>query len=203
MFWRTIKEVLIAGYDHIGMLMVMNILFILASLPLITLPATIPMLSAAVSSLLKGERPSLKELWRDAGRYYRGGGLLILTTIGVTAILIADLYALGEMKNSHPHAAYLITGLVLCFLLIWLLMQLYVIPIFLAGGHSVFATFRKALLMVLDNFGLSLAFGATMLGVILLMVVTGLGPFVIMVSFLFLLQHILFNNLMDRYHGQQ
>ena len=45
--------------------------------------------------------------------------------------------------------------------------------------------------------------GRRRLRVILLMVVTGVGPFVIMVSFLFLLQHVLFNNLMERYHGQQ
>ncbi len=202
MFWQTLKEAIIAGYEHIGMLMAMNILLVLASLPLITLPATIPMLSAAVSSLARGERPSLKGLWRNAGRYYRGGGLLILATAAVTALLLADLYALGAMKNSHPRTAYLIMGFVLCFLLLWLLMQLYVIPFFLSGGLSVLATFRKALLMVLDNFGLSLAFAATMLGFIVLMAVTGVGPFVIMVSFLFLMQHLLFNNLMERYHGQ-
>ncbi len=203
MFWRTVKAALVAGYDHIGMLMVLNVLFVLTSLPLVTLPATIPLLGAAVAALVRGERPALKELWRDAGKYYRSGGLLILATIGVTAVLIADLYALGEMRKSYPNAAYLIMGFVLCFLLIWLLMQLYVIPLFLAGGLSVFATFRKALLMVLDNFGLSLLFGVTMLGLILLMVITGVGPFVIMVSFVFLLQHVLFNNLMERYDERQ
>jgi len=36
-----------------------------------------------------------------------------------------------------------------------------------------------------------------------IMIVTGVGPFVLMVSFLFLLQHMLFNNLMEKYDEQR
>ncbi|HUV06232.1 MAG TPA: DUF624 domain-containing protein [Spirochaetia bacterium] len=191
------------GYDHIGMLMVMNILFVLASLPLITLPATIPMLSAAVSLIVGGEKPSLKEQWKKAGQYYLRGGLLLLCEIAITCILVVDFYILGVMKKNQPEIAYLILGFVLCFLLIWLLMQIYVLPFFFAENLSVFKTFKKSFFMVFDNFGLSVAFGLTMLGVVLVMVVSGVGPFVIMVSFLFLLQHLLFKNLSERYCEQQ
>lgn len=203
MFWRTLKEALIAGYDHIGVLMAMNILFVLASLPLITLPATIPMLSAAVALIVRGEKPSLRGQWRNAGRYYLRGGLLLLCGTAITGILVVDVYILGVMKKSHPEIAYLILGFVLCFLLIWLLMQIYVLPFFLAENLSVFKTLKKSFFMVLGNFGLSVAFGSAMLGTVLVMAISGVGPFVVMISFLFLLQHILYKNLKERYDEQE
>ncbi|HOG17861.1 MAG TPA: hypothetical protein PLB96_11020 [Syntrophales bacterium] len=203
LYWRSIKEAFVTGYEHIGLLMAANVLFVLASLPLVTLPATIPMLGAAVSSIAGGRKPSWRKLWEDAGRHYLRGVALLLWAAGVAGLLAVDLYILGTMKESHPEVAYLIMGFVLCFLLAWLLMQIYVLPFFLAAPRAVGKAFRKSFLLVLDNFGLSLAIASTMLGVVLVMVLSGVGPFVLMVSFLFLLQQRFFANLMERYDEQR
>jgi len=202
LYWRSIKEAVVTGYEHIGLLMMLNILFVLASLPIVTLPVTIPMLGAAISSIARGEQPSWRALWENAGRHYFRGGLLLLCAVGVTGILIADLCILGVMKRTYPEVAYLSLGFVLCFLLAWLLMQIYVLPFFLKEPRAVGKAFRKAFFLLLDNFGLSVALALTMLGVVLIMVVSGVGPFVLMVSFLFLLQQRVFVNLMERYDEQ-
>ncbi len=203
LYWRTLKRTLVTGYDNIGLLMAANILFVLASLPLVTLPATIPMLGAAVSSIARGERLSWRRLWESAGRHYFRSGLLLFCALGVMGILLADLHVLGKMRESHPEVAYLIMGFVLCFLLAWLLMQIYLLPFFLAEPRAVGKAVRKAFFLVLDNFGLSVAVGVTALVFVGIMIVTGVGPFVLMVSILFLLQHMLFNNLMERYDEQR
>ncbi len=203
LYWRTLKETLAAGYEHIGALMAANILFVLASLPLVTLPATIPMLGAAVASISKGEKPSWKALWHCAGRYYINGGLLFLSAAGTAAILIADLYILGRMVPSHPGVACLALGFVICFSLTWILMQIYLLPLFLSDPSAACKALRNSFLLVLDNFGLSVAIASTMLMVALVMVLSGVGPFVLMVSFLLLLQQRLFANLMERYHEQR
>jgi uncharacterized membrane protein YesL len=197
------KEAIILSYHHIGLLIVMNILFCLASLPLLTLPVTIPMLSAGIAAIARGERPSWKAQWKRAGRYYLHGGLLLLCIIGVTMVLAADLHVLWMMKQTHPVTAFLMFGFILCFLLIWLLMQIYLWPLFLAEHLTVIRTLKKAFLLVLGNFGLSIAVGLTILGFVLVMMVSGVGPFVIMVAFVFLLQHLLFNNLMEKYDEQR
>ncbi len=203
MYWRTIKEAIILSYHHIGLLIAMNILFFLASLPLLTLPATIPMLFAGIAAIARGERPSWKNQWKMAGCYYPRCGLLLLCVLGVTLILTADLYILGVMRRTYPSIAYLMFGFILCFWLIWLLMQIYLWPLSLGEQFRVARTLKKALLLVMGNFGLSLAVGLTMLGFVLVMILSGVGPFVMMVSFLFLFQRVLLNNLMERYDEQR
>jgi len=203
MYWRTVKKSLIVAYDRIGILAVMNMAFVLASLPILTLPLTIPMLSSAVLSVARGEKISWREPWRKAGRHYLRGGFLLLSSIAITAVLVADLFILERMKQGRPEIAYLLMGFVLCLLAIWLLMQLYVLPLFLREELAVFGAFKKALLLVLGNFAISAAFGLTLLGFVLVMILSGVGPFVIMVSFVFLVQHLLLDDLMERYDGQR
>jgi hypothetical protein len=47
-----------------------------------------------------------------------------------------------------------------------------------------------------------LAFGGLFLAIIGLMMVTGVGPFLLLFSLLFLMQNQIFVNVMEKYHGQ-
>jgi len=49
---KTMKSVLVKGYDNIGFLMLTNLLFVAASALIITIPATVLILSALTRDLV-------------------------------------------------------------------------------------------------------------------------------------------------------
>lgn len=196
------RSVLINGYDNIGFLMLTNLLFIASSALVITIPVTVLTLSALTRDLIDGKNPDVKGQMKQAKRYFLRGGLLALLSVIITLVFVADCYFLSTIRRAHPWASHLLLGFILCLLAIWLMMQIYMIPMFLSQNLVLAQTFKKSFLLVLDNFIPSLAFGGLFLAIIGLMIVTGVGPFLLLFSLLFLMQNQIFVNVMGKYHGQ-
>ena len=202
MVLKTMKSVLIKGYDNIGFLMLINLLFIAASALIITIPVTVLTLSALTRDLVDGKIPDVKGQLKQAITYFVKGGLLALLSVIITVVLVVDCYFLLNIRRGYPWVSHLLLGFVLCLLAIWLLMQIYIIPMFFSQNLVLAQTFKKTFLLVLDNFIPSLAFGGLFLAIIGLMMVTGVGPFLLLFSLLFLMQNQIFVNVMGKYHGQ-
>jgi uncharacterized membrane protein YesL len=202
MVLKTMKSVLIKGYDNIGFLMLTNLLFIAVSALIVTIPVTVLALSALTRDLVNGKIPDVKGHLKQTITYFVKGGLVALLSVIITVVLVVDCYFLLTIRRGYPWVSHLLLGFVLCLLAIWLLMQIYLIPMFLSQNLVLAQTFKKVLLLVLDNFILSLAFGGLFLAIIGLMMVTGVGPFLLLFSLLFLIQNQIFVNVMGKYHGQ-
>jgi uncharacterized membrane protein YesL len=196
------RSVLIKGYDNIGFLMLTNLLFIASSALIITIPVTVLTLSAFTRDLIDGKIPDVKGQLKQAKRYFLRGGLLTLSSAVITGVLVTDFYFLLTIRRGYPWVSHLLLGFILCLLAIWLLMQIYMIPMFLSQNLALIQTFKKVFLLVLDNFMPSLAFGGLFLATIGLMMVTGVGPFLLLFSLIFLMQNQIFVNVIERYHGQ-
>jgi len=196
------RSVLIKGYDNIGSLMLTNLLFIASSALIITIPVTVLTLSALTRDLIDGKIPDVNGQLKQAKRYFLRGGLLTLCSGVITGVLVTDCYFLLTIRRGYPWVSHLLLGFILCLLAIWLLMQIYLIPMFLSQNLVLAQTFKRAFLLVLDNFIPSLAFGGLFLAIIGLMMVTGVGPFLLLFSLLFLMQNQIFVNIMEKYHGQ-
>lgn len=201
MIIKTMQSVLVKGYDNIGFLMLTNFLFIATSAFIITIPVTVLILSALTRDLANGKIPDSKVQLKQAKKYFVRGGLLSVFSVIITGILVADCYFLLNIRNAHPWIANLFLGFILCLLAIWLLMQIYIIPMFLSQNLVLTRTFKNAFLLVIDNFIVSLAFGALFFAIIGLMIVTALGPFILLFSLLFLMQNQIFVDIMNGYHG--
>jgi uncharacterized membrane protein YesL len=195
------KSVMLNGYDNIGFLMLTNLLFIAASALIITIPAAVLTLSGLTRDLADGKIPDVKAQLRQTKRYFLRGGLLTLISAGITGVLAADCYFLLHVWRAHPWIAFLFLGFVLCLLAVWLLMQIYIIPTFLSQNLALAQTLKRAFLLVADNFIPSLAFGGLFLAIIGLMIVTGIGPFLLLFSLIFLMQNQIYVNVMEKYHG--
>ena len=202
MVLKTLKSTLIHGYDNIGFLMLANLLFITGSVIIIMVPATVLVLSSLTGAVIKGKIPDWRSEIKLAGRYWARGGLLVLVSLLISVILAADCYFLLMVRKTHPWLAHLFLGLVLCLLIIWLLMQIYMVPMFLSQQLLVIKTFKKSFFLVIDNFGISLAFGALFLLITALMLLSGAGAMLFMFSLHLLLQNQIFVNVMEKYHGQ-
>jgi hypothetical protein len=201
MFVRTLKSTLFKGYDHIGFVMLANLIFVAASALIITIPITVLLLSALTGELSKGKVPDIKLQLKQAGKYFLKGGLLTVISIIITGILVTDCYFLLRIRILYPWIAHLFLGFILCLLAIWLLMQIYLIPMFHSQNLKIWPTLKKTFLIVIDNMMISIAFGSLLLAMIGLMLVTILGPFLLMFSLLFLMQNQIFVNAMEKYHG--
>jgi uncharacterized membrane protein YesL len=199
---KTMKSVLVNGYDNIGFLMLTNLLFIAASALIITIPVSVLILSALTEALVNGKIPDVKSQLKQTKRYFLRGGLLTALSVIITGIFVMDFYFLFHVRRAHPWIANLFLGFILCLLAMWLLMQIYIIPMFLSQNLALAQTFKRAFLLLLDNFIVSLAFGGLFLAIIGLMMVTGVGPFLLLFSLLFLMQNQIFVNVMEKYHGQ-
>lgn len=195
------KSVLVKGYDNIGFLMLTNLLFVATSAFIITIPVTVLTLSALTRDLVNGKIPDSKAQLKQTKKYFVRGGLLSVFSVIITGILVADCYFLLSIRRAHPWIANLSLGFILCLLAIWLLMQLYVIPVFLSQNLVLIRTFKKAFLLVIDNFIVSLAFGVLFLAIIGLMVFTALGPFILLFSLVFLMQNQIVMDIIKEYDG--
>jgi uncharacterized membrane protein YesL len=202
MVLKTLKSTLIQGYDNIGFLMLANLLFITGSVIVFLIPVTVLILSSLTGAVIKGRIPDWRSEIKLAGQYWVRGGLLSLVSFIITAILVADCYFLLMVRKTHPWLGHLLLGLVLCLLIIWLLMQIYMIPMFLSQRLLLIKTFKKSFLLVIDNFGISLAFGGIFLLITALMLVSGVGTALLLFSLHLLLQNQIFLNVMEKYHGQ-
>ena len=202
MVLKTLKSTLIHGYDNIGFLMLANLLFITGSVIIIMVPATVLVLSSLTGAVIKGKIPDWRSEIKLAGRYWARGGLLAVVSLLISVILAADCYFLLMVRKTHPWLAHLFLGLVLCLLIIWLLMQIYMVPMFLSQRLLIIQTFKKSFFLVIDNFGISLAFGALFLLITALMLLSGAGAMLFMFSLHLLLQNQIFVNVMEKYHGQ-
>ena len=202
MVLKTLKSTLIQGYDNIGFLMLANLLFITGSVIIFLIPVTVLILSSLTRAVIRGKIPDWRSEIKLAGRYWARGGLLALISTLITAIFFADCYFLFMVRKAHPWLAHLLLGLVLCLLIIWLLMQIYMVPMFLSQRLLLIQTFKKSFLLVIDNFGISLAFGGIFLLITALMLFSGVGTMLFMFSLQLLLQNQIFVNVMEKYHGQ-
>jgi uncharacterized membrane protein YesL len=182
--------------------MLTNVLFIAAAALIVTIPVTVLILSALTGELVHGRIPDVKSQLKQVKRYFAKGGLLALLSVVITVVLVADCYFLLNIRRGYPWVSHLLLGFILCLLAIWLLMQIYIIPTFLSQNLALTQTFKRAFLLLLDNFIVSLAFGGLFLAIIGLMMVTGVGPFLLLFSLLFLMQNQIFVNVMEKYHGQ-
>lgn len=201
MILRTLKSTMIVGYDHIGLLMAANLLFIAGSLPIVTIPVAVLSLSSLTRTLVEGGRPDFRSEVKLAGLYWGKGGLLALVFLIVSSILAADCLILLRMRGAYPWIARLALGVVLSLLTLWVLMQLYLVPMFLSQGLKIRRALKGSLILVIDNFGASLAFSALFLAITAVMLFTGAGPVFLMFSLHFLLQNQIFKTVMEKYHG--
>ncbi len=202
MVLKVLKSTLIQGYDNIGFLMLANLLFLTGSVTIFLIPVTVLILSSLTGAVIKGKIPDWRSELKLAGRYWVRGGLLALGSLLISVILAADCYFLLMVRKSHPWLGHLFLGLVLCLLIIWLLMQIYIVPMFLSQGLLIIQTFKRSFLLVIDNFGISLAFGGLFLLITALMLFSGVGTILFMFSLNLLLQNQIFLNVMEKYHGQ-
>jgi uncharacterized membrane protein YesL len=162
-------------YDHLGLLVLANFLWLALCVPVVTAPAATAGLFHLARLLTFGEEAGPRDLLRGFRRYFFPAlklGLLDLVAFVLLWINI-DFY-------SHLRSIAALPGFILAAALIWagvfyLLMHAHLVPLLVGGEPSFGQLLRKSALLTLDNMAFTVGITVQALSLTALCVITGAG----------------------------
>ena len=188
MAWNILTLALRIFWRRLGLLLSANVIWLLASLPLVTLPAATAGLFALVGRVLaeelEPEQPPARliEMWHGARRYGLRATLLVALDLAVLLVIGVALQFYGT--SPVEVLRYLIGPIGLIGLAV-LAAQLYVMPLLLVREtQPVPLVMREALLMAIGYPAVTISLGLTLLVITLAAAVLA-GP-ILLVYFAFL-----------------
>ena len=169
------KRSIWSTYDHIGLLVLANLLWVALCLPVATAPAATAGLFHLARQIARGKDVSLRDFFVGfRGRFFPAFkvGLVDLAALLVLWVNI-DFY-------SHMRGGAVIPGMILAAAMVWvaaffLLMHVHLHPLLAGGESSLRQLLRKSALLTLDNLAFTIGIAFQALSLSVLCVVTGAG----------------------------
>ena len=214
-FWRALK----LSYEHIGKVMLTNLIWFVAGFLLLLLFTYVPVESnwifllvvvgtpitiggsfAAVhhrmNAIVKGEDTVMGDLWGGFKRYFlRGAVLTVLAVLGF-GILFFNIW----FSQNYPSKLFLVlSGFWIWGIVLWYAIHQFVLPFVVNQNAGVFKALKKAALIVLDNPWPSFLLMLFSLIVTALSVLFAAPLLIFLASFLALLQNCFYHELMVKY----
>lgn len=140
-------------FDFMGRLadiVLLNLLFLLCSLPVLTIGASIAALYQCCDDMAEGTFISSFRNFSGAFRKYLKGSVKVWLVFLLTGcLLIFDLTFLGGAGGSEWRIVGIGVG---CLLVLWEMVFCYIFPVFLKRGGSMRTMLRESMLMAMRNF---------------------------------------------------
>ncbi len=169
------KRAVWSTYDHIGLLVLANLLWVVLCLPVVTAPAATAGLFHVAREVARGRDASLRDFFVGFRTRFFPAFKLGLVDLGALLVLWVniDFY-------SHMRGGAVIPGMILAATLVWvaaffLLMHAHLYPLLAGGESSLPQLLRKSALLTLDNLTFTIGITFQALSMSVLCVVTGAG----------------------------
>ena len=195
----TFKRFMWHAYDHLGLLVVANLLWLALCVPVITAPAATAGLFALARRITDGEHVSLAD-------FFLGFRADFLPALKVGSFTLAAVLLLWVNVDFYSHLGGWATlpGMLLAAVMIWagaflLLMHVHAHALIARGDVALRTVLRKSALLVLDNIGYSVGVSIQALSVAVISLVTGAGAVLVLGSFVALLLSCGHRELLKRY----
>ena len=169
-------------YDHIGLLVLANLLWLALCIPVVTAPAATAGLFRLARHIARGEEVSLRLSFDGFREHFVAA--LKLGIVDLAAVLVlwinVDFY-------SHLRGGATIPGMVLAAAMIWVavfywLMHVHLFALLVNGDSSLRQLLRKSALLTLDNLGFTFGIAFQSLALSALCLVPGAGLVIINAS---------------------
>ena len=154
MAWPIVQYSLKLFYQRLGMFLVGNLLWLLVSLPIVTIPAATGALFYLVQRVIAEERErdadlaTTQHFWEGLRLFWKQA--TVLGFIDFAALLLLIFTIRFYNLSSSEFVGWLV-GPVLIVLVVFLGMQLYLFPLLINGNHEpVWAIFRRAFFLTLS-----------------------------------------------------
>lgn len=180
----TFRRFVWNAFDHLGLLVVANLIWIALCLPVLTAPAATAALFHLGRIAASGGRPTIRDFFSG----FRAHFVPSLKSAAFTLAAIVLVWVNVDFY-SHLGGRGAILGMILAAVILWAgvfaaLMHVHLLPLIVSGERSLPTAIRKSALLVLDNPGFSVGIAAQALSVSALCVVTGAGLVLGLGSFL-------------------
>lgn len=191
--WTVIKLTARLSWRRLGILLAGNLLWLLASIPIVTWPAATGALFYLAHRVVREERAldpdyaQIHDFWVGFRRYWQKSTVLALLDVIAFAVLAVALVFYG---GSNVETLRWLAGPVVLIALVWLGAQMYLFPILIvAPERSIAQIIRTAVFTTLTYPGYSLAILLTSIVLTAVCIVLAAGPVVVILfSLLALLQ---------------
>ena len=131
-------------------LMILNIVFILFSIPIVTIGASITGLNYVALKMAENEEGYIvKGFWKSFKQNFKQATCIWLIVLAVGIILVLDLLIL---KDATGTAATVMRILILAVIVVYLMITLYVFPVLCRFYNTVKGTLKNSLLISIANF---------------------------------------------------
>lgn len=130
---------------RIGDLMILNLVFVVTSIPVITIGTALSALYTVSMKLVRGENPSvLKEYMKAYRRNFKPATICWVIMAAAGALIFLDFRLIGVFGG----VMYQVMRFVLAVILgVWALVFLYLFPYIARFENTVLASFKNALLL--------------------------------------------------------
>lgn len=214
-FWRALK----LSYEHIGKVMITNLVWFVvgfflllvftyvpvegSSLFLVALVGTPIAIGGAfgavhhrMNALIKGEETTLNDLWLGFKKYFLRGAILAVLAVLGFGILFFNIW----FSQTYPSKFFLLlSGFWIWGIVLWYAMHQFVFAFVVNQNAGVFTALRKSALIVLDNPWPSFLLVIFSLLVTALSLLFAAPLIIFLASFLALLQNCFYHELMVKY----
>jgi len=162
-------------YDHIGLLVVANLIWAALCLPIVTAPAATAGLFHLARKISKGEEVSLRDLFSGFRQHF-----LPAFKLGIVELAALLLLWVNVDFYSHLRGVAAIPGMVLAAAMVWvaaffLLMHAHLYPLMVEGDTALKQLLRKSALLTLDNLAFTVGITVQAIALCVLCVITGAG----------------------------
>ncbi len=142
-FWNT--------YDYLGTLIVINILWLLFALPLVTLPFAFAGLFRVTERIAAYEETGIRDFFvhtrADLGRSFCICGLYA----GVLLLLAANVFFYARLMESWPWTGAILSGVMMWLIVFVCMTAIYTLPLLQRSRAPLRRIIRSGVFLVMDN----------------------------------------------------
>jgi len=221
--WRTFVKALKLSYEHIGKVMLTNLVWfgigfapmlIFSYIPffqtdvffLLSILATFITMGGATGAVhyrmnlvLQGEDTTLKDVWEGLKRYWLRSTILLVLGIFGIVLLIFNIW----FSQNYPFTLFLVlSGIWIWGMIFWIALHQYVFPFLVNQNIGVLKALKRGALIVLDNPLPSVILLVLSAIVVALSLVFAAPLLIFVASFLAIVQNCFYHELMLKYEEQ-
>ena len=128
---------------HVADLMILNIVFLICCLPVVTIGASLTALHYVTLKMARNEESYIvRSFFKSFKQNFRQATIINLIMLAVGAVLYVDLNIVTNMTGSMSKVLYI---LLIAFAFLYLIVFLYIYPVLAKFYNSIKNTFRNAL----------------------------------------------------------
>lgn len=139
-------------------IMILNVLWVACSLPVFTIGASTTALYYCTLKIVRDEDyGDFKMFFKSFKLNFRQATIIWLIMLPIAAVLLLDLYFFGRIMTGNAALRFIMRGITMALMLLWLFVFLYVWPVLSRFDNTVKKTITNAIYMSIVNLGSTLA----------------------------------------------